>query len=185
MELSSIIISLIGLTVSIVAFIYAKKATDKASSMETSDRLMRIHEDIKTGRKVMRDIYDSWLEYSKLKLTPESLLGSENSKAKYSAINYYNMNYHDLPGNSKNRMLSDSIHTYFRHLNHLWTRVERKEFKKSEVAERFQKDITMDEALLKIYLEAHWIAHGEFKNTEDKRFWSNVPKLIDAIKTWE
>jgi hypothetical protein len=184
-DLITLFLSIIGLFVSILAFIYSKRTSKKTLLMETSNNLMKIHCEIKTGRKVMSDIYELWLKTLKINLSPESLLEEGYEKEKESFCNFYLKNYHDHPIDSKNRILSDYVHTYFRQLHHLWDRIKREEFTKSEIAQRFRKDIIMDYALLKIYLEAHWIAHDEFKKKEEDRFWNNVPKMIDNIKQWK
>jgi hypothetical protein len=56
-ELITLSLSIIGVFVSILAFIYSKRTSKKTLLMETSNNLMKIHSEIKTGRKIMGDIY--------------------------------------------------------------------------------------------------------------------------------
>ena len=184
-ELVTILLSLIGTILAIYALILSRKTSKRTSKIESSNILSNIHEKISESRRIMQDIYRQWTESTNYKIKPEELLLSENEKHKISFMDYYNTSFHRQPVATTERNLSNQIHKYLHELHYLFVRYLNNEFSEKEIMNKFQVALTMDSALLQLYLHAHWLEHNQFDLELKERFWFHVLEFIVLAEKWK
>lgn len=184
-DIISLSISFAGFIVSIFAFVNSRRASIRSVKVEASNRLSQTQEKIRTGRKVMNDIFTLWANTEGKYRKPDFLLAAGNEQEKNEFLDFYNKKYHSKPNGTEERKLSDEIHTYLHELHHLWSRHLDKEFSEENIMERFSPAINMDSHLITLYLEAHWKEHNELNKEINARFWKYVPVIVEKAKELE
>jgi len=183
-DILSLLISAFGLGISVSAFIVSYKSSKRITSIEVSNNLMEIEEKIRPGREAMEEIFSEWKRNKRLDFPIKLLEDTSYEGYRKEFIDFYNTNYHHnhkIELNNEKHLL---IHRYLSQLDHLWTRLNRSEFGKQEIKERFKNKLIDDYFFIKIYLEAHWLYHKKLDKDVEERFWQNIPGFIEDIRKW-
>jgi hypothetical protein len=170
------IISILALIASFVALWQSHRAAKLKASFEREVALSQIHEKMRPGRRAMRKIWEDWSPL-------DEDIHSYSDKKRFQE--YYNGEFHKASSDPEKRRLSDEIHTLMHELNRVVDRMKRGEFTRYQVMEELGEDISMDRDYIRMYLEAHWLWHEEHQKPLERRFWSNVPAIVNDAESWE
>lgn len=133
-------------------------------------------------RRIMVEIMVNWrrLEQKEQQEVNNELINNLTKDERDRFKKFYNVNYHSDYAEKEKRNLSAKIHDYLSTLS----KINVQSTNNKEFMEEFGHGMHMHSKLIELYLEAHWVHHGEDKKKLENRFWYKSLKVLQMVEEW-